>query len=53
MAEVLASPSIFTQGMEGSQLPIAIAHGEGYANFGQSGQFRADSEPRIIRTPVL
>jgi phosphoribosylformylglycinamidine synthase len=37
MAEVLASPSIFTQGMEGSQLPIAIAHGEGYANFGQQG----------------
>ena len=37
MAEVLASPSIFTQGMEGSQLPIAIAHGEGYANFSQQG----------------
>jgi phosphoribosylformylglycinamidine synthase len=37
MAEVLASPSIFTQGMTGSQLPIAIAHGEGFANFGQQG----------------
>ena len=37
MTEVLASPSIFTQGMEGSQLPIAIAHGEGYANFSQQG----------------
>jgi phosphoribosylformylglycinamidine synthase len=37
MAEVLASPSIFTQGMEGSQLPIAIAHGEGFANFTQQG----------------
>jgi phosphoribosylformylglycinamidine synthase len=37
MAEVLASPSIFTQGMEGSHLPIAIAHGEGYANFSQQG----------------
>jgi len=37
MAEVLASPSIFTQGMEGSQLPIAIAHGEGFANFSQQG----------------
>ena len=37
MAEVLASPSIFTQGMEGSHLPIAIAHGEGFANFSQQG----------------
>ena len=37
MAEVLTSPSIFTQGMEGSQLPIAIAHGEGFANFSQQG----------------
>ena len=37
MAEVFASPSIFTQGMEGSQLPIAIAHGEGFANFSQQG----------------
>ena len=37
MAEVMASPSIFTQGMEGSQLPIAIAHGEGFANFSQQG----------------
>jgi phosphoribosylformylglycinamidine synthase len=37
MTEVLASPSIFTQGMEGSQLPIAIAHGEGFANFSQQG----------------
>ena len=37
MAEVMASPSIFTQGMEGSQIPIAIAHGEGFANFSQQG----------------
>ena len=37
MAEVMASPSIFTQGMEGSQMPIAIAHGEGFANFSQQG----------------
>ncbi|HAT39964.1 phosphoribosylformylglycinamidine synthase [Polynucleobacter necessarius] len=37
MAEVMTSPSIFTQGMEGSQIPIAIAHGEGFANFSQQG----------------
>jgi phosphoribosylformylglycinamidine synthase len=40
MAEVLASPSIFTQGMEGSQLPIAIAHGEGFANFSEQGNLQ-------------
>jgi len=37
MVEVMPSPSIFTQGMVGSRLPIAIAHGEGYANFSQQG----------------
>jgi phosphoribosylformylglycinamidine synthase len=37
MAEVMPSPSIFTQGMEGSHLPIAIAHGEGFANFSLQG----------------
>jgi phosphoribosylformylglycinamidine synthase len=41
MAEVTASPSIFTQGMTGSQLPIAIAHGEGFANFSQQGNLEA------------
>jgi phosphoribosylformylglycinamidine synthase len=37
MVEVLASPSIFFQGMAGTQTPIAIAHGEGYADFSQTG----------------
>jgi len=37
MVEVLASPSLFFAGMAGSRLPIAVAHGEGYANFGQRG----------------
>ena len=31
--EVLDSPSLFFNGMAGSRLPIAVAHGEGYANF--------------------
>lgn len=35
--EVLKSPSLFFQGMEGARLPIAVAHGEGFANFGQRG----------------
>jgi len=38
MVEVLASPSLFLQGMAGSRLPIAVAHGEGFANF----KFRGD-----------
>ena len=37
MAEVLESPSLFLQGMAGSCLPIAVAHGEGYANFKHRG----------------
>ncbi len=35
--EVLPSPSLFFAGMAGSRLPIAVAHGEGYANFEQRG----------------
>ncbi len=37
LVEVLDSPSIFFTGMAGSRLPIAVAHGEGYANFSQRG----------------
>ena len=37
MVEVLDSPSLFFQGMAGSRLPIAVAHGEGFANFSQPG----------------
>jgi phosphoribosylformylglycinamidine synthase len=37
MVEVLESPSLFLQGMVGSRLPIAVAHGEGFANFKHRG----------------
>ena len=33
LVEVLPSPSLFLQGMEGARLPIAVAHGEGRAEF--------------------
>ena len=33
MVEVLDSPSLFFKGMAGTRLPIAVAHGEGFANF--------------------
>ncbi|WP_217703897.1 phosphoribosylformylglycinamidine synthase [Schlegelella koreensis] len=37
LVEVLASPSIFFGGLAGSRLPIATAHGEGFADFSQRG----------------
>ncbi len=37
MVEVLESPSLFLTGMAGSRLPIAVSHGEGYANFAYRG----------------
>ncbi|MET3392138.1 phosphoribosylformylglycinamidine synthase [Variovorax sp. 1140] len=43
MVEVLESPSIFFAGMAGSRLPIAVAHGEGYANF----KYRGDADKAI------
>ncbi len=41
LVEVLESPSIFFKGMAGSRLPIAVAHGEGFADFSQRGDARA------------
>jgi len=43
MAEVLDSPSLFFAGMAGSRMPIANAHGEGFASFAQPEQ-RAQAE---------
>jgi phosphoribosylformylglycinamidine synthase len=39
MVEVLDSPSIFFQGMAGTKTAIAVAHGEGFADFSQTGKF--------------
>ncbi|MDU0810617.1 MAG: phosphoribosylformylglycinamidine synthase [Burkholderia sp.] len=35
--EIKKSPSIFFDGMEGSKIPVAVAHGEGFADFSQHG----------------
>ena len=40
MVEVADSPSIFFQDMAGTQSAIAIAHGEGYADFSQTGDIK-------------
>ena len=37
LVQIEASPSIFFNGMQGSRLPIAVAHGEGFADFGLQG----------------
>ncbi len=37
MVEILPSPSLFFEGMAGSRMPIAVAHGEGFANFKHRG----------------
>ncbi|WP_430227896.1 phosphoribosylformylglycinamidine synthase [Paraburkholderia tropica] len=37
LVEVQSSPSIFFNGMEGSRIPVAVAHGEGFADFSQQG----------------
>ena len=41
LVEVLDSPSLFFAGMAGSRLPIAVAHGEGFADFSQRGDAQA------------
>jgi phosphoribosylformylglycinamidine synthase len=41
LVEVLDSPSLFFAGMAGSRIPIAVAHGEGYADFARRGDIAA------------
>ena len=43
MVEVLESPSLFFKDLAGMRLPIAVAHGEGYANF----KYRGDAGKAI------
>ena len=41
LVRVESSPSLFLAGMEGSRLPIAVAHGEGRAEFDHPGDANA------------
>jgi phosphoribosylformylglycinamidine synthase len=41
MVEIMPSPSILLQGMAGSQLQIAVAHGEGRAEFSSEASLQA------------
>jgi phosphoribosylformylglycinamidine synthase len=47
LVEVLDSPSIFFAGMAGSRIPIAVAHGEGFADFSRRGD--AKTVKRALR----
>jgi phosphoribosylformylglycinamidine synthase len=46
MLAVQRSPSLFFEGMDGSRLPIAVAHGEGYAEFADE-RAQAAAEPLV------
>lgn len=41
LVEVLPSPSMFFNGMAGSRMPIAVAHGEGFAEFSNTSSVRS------------
>ena len=47
MVEILESPSLFLAGMAGTRLPIAVAHGEGFANFDPAKAGRGNLESVI------
>ena len=49
MTEVVESPSILLAGMAGSRMPIAVAHGEGRAEFRDADHLRAASKLVSVR----
>ncbi|HKP66617.1 MAG TPA: phosphoribosylformylglycinamidine synthase, partial [Casimicrobiaceae bacterium] len=46
MLEVLSTPSLFFDGMHGSRIPVAMAHGEGFAEFSDARQL-ASAQPLV------
>jgi phosphoribosylformylglycinamidine synthase len=48
LVELATSPSIFFEGMDGSMLPIAVAHGEGRAEFAGETEARVFSESGLV-----
>jgi phosphoribosylformylglycinamidine synthase len=49
LVEVVDSPSILYKGMEGSRLPVVVAHGEGFAQFKNEDQLEAAEEYVTLR----
>ncbi|MGH8765143.1 MAG: phosphoribosylformylglycinamidine synthase subunit PurQ, partial [Burkholderiales bacterium] len=49
LVEIVESPSILLRGMAGSRMPIAVAHGEGFAAFaGESQAKKANVALRFV-----
>ncbi len=48
MVEVLPTPSLFFTGMEGSKIPIAVAHGEGRAEFQLGGSAKQAVDSGLV-----
>jgi phosphoribosylformylglycinamidine synthase len=48
LVELTRSPSIFFEGMDGSMLPIAVAHGEGRAEFASDADARSFSAAGLV-----
>jgi phosphoribosylformylglycinamidine synthase len=49
MVEVLQTPSILLAGMAGSRMPIAVAHGEGRAEFRDGDHLRSAGSRVVLR----
>lgn len=47
MVQIEPSPSLFMTDLQGALLPVAVAHGEGYANFSQQGS--VDQVQAVVR----
>ncbi|MDX1914665.1 MAG: phosphoribosylformylglycinamidine synthase [Methylophilus sp.] len=47
MVEVLESPSLFFNGMAGSRMPIAVAHGEGFTEFSHKSMVNAVLDKKL------
>jgi phosphoribosylformylglycinamidine synthase len=48
LVEIAPSPSVLLSGMEGSRLPVAIAHGEGRAQFASAQDERACGSAGLV-----
>jgi phosphoribosylformylglycinamidine synthase len=48
MVEVMPSPSMFFAGMAGSRMPIAVAHGEGFAEFSGAAAVESALQQQLV-----
>jgi phosphoribosylformylglycinamidine synthase len=48
LVEILDSPSVLLAGMQGSRLPVAVAHGEGRPQFGAAQDLQQCLDSRLV-----